>query len=242
MPNRTPSNQALRLSLALVLVGTLLLPGGAFGQSIPAENPPADPEGPRPGDTRGPEDVRGPEDGCEDHDEDGDCDPTYEVLGTVFAEHLPHLTDGVQVSYGRAPAGNVYGGRLEWTLQRLQGRRLLLGVGTWIAPTRMLRPKVDEPLRQPTGRDGAVALTLGGSVPLRDLGLSAGRSVRGVAEATVLIGAPGRQVRLSVGPRYRVALQGEARKALTIDLVVGANLSAETVAPRIGLRVGRLWD
>jgi hypothetical protein len=160
----------------------------------------------------------------------------------VFAEHLPHLTDGVQVSYGRAPAGNVYGGRLEWTLRRSQGRRLLLGAGTWIAPAGMLRPKVDEPLRQPTGRDGAFALTLGGSVPLEDLGLPAGRSVRGVAEATVLVGDPGHALRLSVGPRYRVALQGKARKALTIDLVVGANLSPRNVAPRIGLRIGGLWD
>jgi len=53
----------------------------------------------------------------------------------------------------------------------------------------MLRPEADGTPRY-TGRDGAVALTLGGSVPLRDLGLSARRSVRGVAEATVLIGAP----------------------------------------------------
>jgi hypothetical protein len=120
----------------------------------------------------------------------------------------------------------------------LQGRRLLLGVGTWIAPTRMLRSQDDDP-RWSTGRDGAVALTLGGSVPLRDLGLSAGRSVRGVAEATVLIGAPGRQVRLSVGPRHRAAL---SRTDVTVDLVVGANLSPQNVAPRIGLRIGGLWD
>jgi len=239
MPNRHPSDQAPKLSLALVLVGALLLAGGAFGQSLPAEHPPIGPEGPRPGDTRGPEDIRGPGDECEDHDEDGDCDPIYAALGVVVAEYLPSLTDGVQVSYGRAPGGGVYGGRLEWTLHRSQGRRLLLGAGTWIAPTGMLRPEVDESLRQPTGRDGAFALTMGGSVPLEDLGLPAGRSVRGVAEATVLVGDPGRQLRLSVGPRYRAPL---TQTDLTIDLMVGANLSGEHVVPRIGLRVGRLWD
>ena len=80
---------------------------------------------------------------------------------------------------------------------------------------------------------------MSGSVPLEDLGLPAGRSVRGVAEATVLVGDPGRQLRLSVGPRYRAPL---TQTDLTIDLVVGANLSGEHVVPRIGLRVGRLWD
>ena len=102
----------------------------------------------------------------------------------------------------------------------------------------MLRPEADGTPRY-TGRDGAFALTLGGSVPLRDLGLSVGRSVRGVAEATALVGDPGRQVRLSAGPRHRAASR---RADVTIDLVVGANLSPQNVAPRIGLRIGGLWN
>ena len=215
---------ALQMVLAGVLAGALLLPGPALGQS-----------------TLSPEEIHGTDGDCEHQDDEEECNPIATVLGVVIAEYVPYLTDGVQINYGQAPGGSVYGGRLEWTLQKSQGRRLLLGIGTWIAPTRMLRPEADGTPRY-TGRDGAVALTLGGSVPLRDLGLSAPRSVRGVAEATVLVGDPGHALRLSVGPRYRVALQGKARKALTIDLVVGANLSPRNVAPRIGLRIGGLWD
>ncbi len=237
--SRTPLGQALRLSLVPLLAGALLLPECTHGQSIPPQSPPEGPEGPQPGDARSPGEEWGPEEECEDHDEDGDCDPIHDALGIVFAEYLPSLTDGVQVGYGRAPGGTVYGGRLEWTLRRSQGRRLMLGAGTWIAPTGMLRPESDEsPLRY-TGHDGAFALTLGGSLPPEDLGLPARRSVRGIAEATVLVGDPGRQLRLSVGPRYRVALN---RRDLTVDLVVGTNLSTESFAPRVGLRIGWIWD
>ena len=169
--NMSVAPRALQMVLAGVLAGALLLPGPALGQS-----------------TLPPEEIHGTDGDCE-HQDDEECNPIATVLGVVIAEYVPYLTDGVQINHGQAPGGSVYGGRLEWTLQRLQGRRLLLGVGTWIAPTRMLRSQDDDP-RWSTGRDGAVALTLGGSVPLRDLGLSAGRSVRGVAEATVLIGAP----------------------------------------------------
>ena len=219
--NMSVAPRALQMVLAGVLTGALLLPGSALGQStLPLEE------------------IHGTDGDCEHQDDEEECNPIATVLGVVIAEYIPYLTDGVQINYGQAPGGSVYGGRLEWTLQRLQGRRLLLGVGTWIAPTRMLRSQDDDP-RWSTGRDGAVALTLGGSVPLRDLGLSAGRSVRGVAEATVLIGAPGRQVRLSVGPRYRAA---SGRADVTIDLVVGANLSPQNVAPQVGLGIGGLWD
>ena len=219
--NMSVAPRALQMVLAGVLAGALLLPGPALGQS-----------------TLPPEEIHGTDGDCEHQDDEEECNPIATVLGVVIAEYVPYLTDGVQINYGQAPGGSVYGGRLEWTLRQSQGRRLLLGVGTWTAPTGMLRPEADGTPRY-TGRDGAVALTVGGSVPLRDLGLSAPRSVRGVAEATALIGDPGQELRLSVGPRYRAA---SGRADVTIDLVIGANLSPQNVAPQVGLRIGGLWD
>lgn len=233
MLSRNPSNQALQLPWALVLAGALLLPGQTRGQSIPTEHPPEDPRSPQI------EDTRDPGDECEDHDDDGDCDPVSAALGVVIVEYLPQLTDGVRMGYGRTLGGSAYGGRLEWTLHKSQGRRLMLGAGTWIAPTKMLQPGMDDQSLQPSGRDGAFSLTLGGSAPLEDLGFPAGRSFQGVAETTVLVGDPSRQLRLAVGPRYRVDLD---QKALMVDLVVGTNLSAESFAPRVGLCIGWTWD
>jgi hypothetical protein len=157
----------------------------------------------------------------------------------VIAEYLPQLTDGARFSYGRAPGGGHYTGRLEWTLTGSKGRRLSLGAGAWIVPRKTLQPAAPDRAVQPVGRDGAFSLTLGGSLPLEDLGIPSAASFRGVAEATVLVGDPGRQLRLSLGPRYRLPV---GPRALAIDLVVGANLSAQAIAPRVGLRVGGLWD
>lgn len=230
---RTSSHRTLHVASALALAIVLLLTGPAFGQAVPAENPPEGAKGPLPGDTRSPGEE------CEDHDDDGDCDPIYAALGTLVAEYLPHITDGARTSHGWMPGGGAHGGRLEWTLHRSQGRRLMLGVGAQAAPVRALQPEAEGRPFQPRGRDGAFALTLGGSGPLGDLGLPAECSFRGVAETTLLVGDPGRQLRLTIGPRYRIGLD---QNALTVDLVVGTNLGTEGLAPRVGLRIGWTWD
>lgn len=236
MRNGSPSNHALKLPLVLVLIGALLPSGHAFGQSPPSQSPP---EGPEPGDTRGPGEEWDPEEECEDRDDDGDCDPIYAALGTLFAESLPYVTDGARISYGRVPGGSAYGGRLEWTLYRLQGRRLMIGAGVWTAPAKMLQPGTDGRPFQPGVRDGTFSLSLGGSASLVDVGLPAGQSVRAVGEATALVGDPGGQLRLTIGPRYQVAVE---QRTLEVDLVAGTNLGAEGFAPRVGLRIGWTWD
>jgi hypothetical protein len=224
MTSITPTTSikgVLQMASGAALVLMLLLPPLAHGQFTPGEESPL-----------------APHDDCE-HRRDDECHPVGTVLGIVIAEYLPQLTDGARFGYGRAPGGSAYTGRLEWTLTRSQGRRLSLGAGAWIAPRKMLHPTAPGRAVQPVGRDGAFSLTLGGSLPLQDLGMPAAASFRGVAEATVLVGDPSRQLRLSLGPRYRVPVGPEA---LAIDLVVGANVSARAIAPRVGLRVGGLWD
>jgi len=219
-----------------VLAGVLLLPGPVLGQ--------IDAPGWGPGSPETPLVMDGPGSGGEcERGRDEDCDPVWAVLGVVLAEYLPQLTDGIRMSYGWMPGGSAYGGRLEWTLHSSQGRRVALGTGMWVAPLRALRPEPADASRRggparPSGRDGAVSISVGGSMPIGE-GLSARQTIRAVGEATVLVGDPGRQIRLGLGPRYRVPVHS---KVLTVDLVAGTNLGASGLAPRVGLRLGLTWD
>jgi len=237
------SGRAIRLVSGLAVM-CMLLPGLALGQPEGAERPPWELEDPRIGD--GPlvgEDPVGKDlsptgDDCE-HRRNEECKPIWAVLGVIIAEYLPQLTDGVRMSYGRMLGGSTYGGRLEWTLDSSKGRRLALGAGVQVAPNRALRLGEKKRALRPSGRDGVFSITLGGSVPAGDLGLWGREALRVTGEATALLGDPGRQLRLTIGPRYRLPV---GPKTLAVDLVAGTNLGPRGFAPRVGLRIGWSWD
>lgn len=232
------SERAIRLVSGLVVM-CMLLPGSALGQPGGTERSPWKPEDPRIGDDPLVGEDPGPTgDDCE-HRRDEECEPIWAVLGVVIAEYLPQLTDGARMTYGQMLGGSTYGGRLEWTLDSSEGRRLALGTGVQVAPSRALRLGEEKRALRPSGRDGAFSVTLGGSVPAGDLGLSGREALRVTGEATALLGDPGRQLRLTIGPRYRLPV---GPKTLAVDLVAGTNLGTQGFAPRVGLRIGWTWD